>query len=48
MDYSSCLKMIDVLVLNVKAVFSALLKVTKKTFCIVLAENSKTAVTEFL
>ena len=37
MDYSSCKKIIDVLVLNFKAAFSTLTKVTKKDFCIVLA-----------
>ena len=33
-DYSSCKKMIDVLVLNFKAVFSAWVKVRKNDFCI--------------
>ena len=36
MDYSSCKKLIDVLVLNFKAMFSAGVKVRKKHFCIVL------------
>ena len=36
-DYSSCKKIIDFLVLNFKAIFSALAKVRKKEFCIVLA-----------
>ena len=34
MDYSSCKKLIDVLVLNFKTVSSAPVKVTKKDFCI--------------
>ena len=38
-DYSSCIKLIDVLVLNFKAMFSARVKVRKKGFCIVLAEK---------
>ena len=37
MDYSSCKELIDVLVLNFKATFSALVKIRKKGFCIVLA-----------
>ena len=36
MDYSSCKKMIDVLVLNFKAMFSAREKARKKDFCLVL------------
>ena len=37
MDYSSCHKLIDVLVLNFKVTFSARVKVRKKGFFIVLA-----------
>ena len=37
MDYSSSKKLIDVLVLNLKTVILALVKVRKKDFCIVLA-----------
>ena len=36
MDYS-CKKLIDVLVLDFKAIFSARVKVSEKDFCIVLA-----------
>ena len=36
-DYSSCIILIEVLVLNFKAMFSARVKVRKKGFCIVLA-----------
>ena len=39
---------IDVLVLNFKAMFLARVKVRKKDFCIVWTENSKGAVTEHL
>ena len=37
MDYFSCKKQIDALVLNFKAMFPALLKVTKKDLCKILA-----------
>ena len=37
MDYFSCKKWIDALVLNFKAMFPALVKVTKKDLCKVLA-----------
>ena len=37
MDYSSCKKPFDILAINFKAIFSALMKVKKKDFCIVLA-----------
>ena len=36
-DYSSCKKLIDVVILNFKAMFPAHVKVRKKDFCIVLA-----------
>ena len=39
MDYFSCIKMIDVLVLYFKAMFLAWVKVRKKDFCIILAEK---------
>ena len=37
MDYSSSKNLIDVLVLNYEAMFSARVKVRKKDFCIFLA-----------
>lgn len=50
MDYSSYTRLIDVLVLNFKAMFAALVKVRKMDFCIVLAEKQQIigAVTELL
>ena len=41
MDYSSCQKLIDILALNFKAMFSARVKVRKKDFCIALAEKQQ-------
>lgn len=41
MDYSSCKGLIDVLVLNFKAIFSAPEKLKKKDFCTVLAWKQK-------
>ena len=41
MDYSYYKKLIDVLVLNFKAMFSALVKVRKKDFCIVGRKTAK-------
>ena len=37
MEYSSCKKLINILVLNMKATYSAQVKVRKKDFCIVSA-----------
>ena len=39
MEYSSCEKLIDLLVLNFKAMFLAQVKVRKKDFCMVLAKK---------
>ena len=41
MGFSSCKKMIAILVLNFKVMFSAQVKVRKRDFCIVLARKKK-------
>ena len=41
MDYFSCKKIIDVLVLYFKAMFLSWVKVRKKDFCIILAEKQQ-------
>ena len=48
MENSSYEKLIGLLVLNLKTMFSARMKIKKKDFCIVMAGKRQTAVTELL